>query len=167
VPVFAFGGGSFVNEYLLDFLSFTNRGWAEFHPYQLNKRIVEMYNRIKDPVLLDLRYYVSGLDESEIYPKLLPDFFRGSKFVLYGRYTDEKTFFLELLGDSQSEVKQYRINDDVSSAVKGDRDIARNWAFRKVYHLISKIEYNKDNKALIDEINGIAKKFDLEIPNFD
>jgi len=167
VPVFAFGGGSFVNEYLLDFLSFTNRGWAEFYPYQINKKILEMYNRIKDPVLLELRYYVSGLDEKEMYPKLLPDFFRGSKFVLYGRYTDEKSFFLELLGDSQSEVKQYRINDDISSAPKGDRDIARNWAFRKVYNLISKIEYNKDNKALIDEVKVIAKKFDLKIPNID
>ncbi len=167
VPVFAFAGGSFVNEYLMDFLAFTNRGWAEIHPYQVNKRIVEMYKRLKDPVLLDLRYYVSGLNEKEIYPKLLPDFFRGSKFVLYGSYADEKSFFLELLGDAQSEVKKYRINDDISSAPKGDREIVRNWAFRKAYHLISLIEYNKDNKALIDQIKALAQKFDLEIPNLD
>jgi uncharacterized protein YegL len=167
VPVFAFGGGSFVNQYLLDFLSFTNRGWAEFHPYRLSKNIVEMYQRIKDPVLLDLRYYVSGLNEKEIYPKLLPDFFRGSKFVLYGSYTNERSFFLELLGDAQNAVKKYRINDDITSAPKGDREIARSWAFRKVYHLISLIEYDKDNKALFDEINALAQKFDLEIPNID
>jgi len=167
VPVFTFGGGSFVNQYLMDFLSFTNRGWAEFHPYQLSKRIVEMYSRIKDPVLLDLRYYVSGLDEKEIYPKLLPDFFRGSKFVLYGRFIDEKAFYLELLGDSEREVKQYRIADDITNAPKGDREIARSWAARKLYHLVSKIEYDKDNKALIAEINALAKKFNLDIPNID
>jgi uncharacterized protein YegL len=167
VPVFAFGGGAFVNQYLLDFLSFTNRGWAEFYPYQVSRRLLEMYNRIKDPVLLNLRYYVSGLDEKEIYPKLLPDFFRGSKFVLYGRFTGEKTFFLELLGDSQKDVKQYRISDDISSAPKGDREIARSWAFRKVYHLVSQIEYDKDNKALLDQINTLAKKFDLDIPDID
>ncbi len=164
VPVFAFGGGAFVNEYLLEFLSFTNRGWGEYHPYHISKNIVEMYKRIKDPVLLDLRYYVSGLNEKEIYPKLLPDFFRGSKFVLYGSYTNENAFYLELLGDSNKDVKEYRISDDITNAPKGDREIARSWAFRKLYHLVSQIEFDKENKALIDEINALAKKFGLDIP---
>src|SRR5262249_8227710 len=106
-----------------------------------------------------------GLDEKEIYPKLLPDFFRGSKFVLYGRFTDEKTFYLELLGDSQNDVKQYRISDDITGAPKGDREIARSWACRKVYNLVSQIEYDKDNKALLAEISALAKKFDLQVPD--
>jgi hypothetical protein len=169
VPVFAFGGGVFVDEYLMEFLAFTNRGWAEFSPksFQVSKRLVEMYNHIKDPVLLNLRYYVSGLDEKEIYPKLLPDFFRGSQFVLYGRYTDEKSFYLQLLGDAQGEVKEYLIANDISSASKGDRDIAVQWAFRKVYNLVSKLEFDKDNKALLQEIKALTKKFNLKTPYID
>lgn len=169
VPVFAFGGGVFVDEYLLEFLAFTNRGWAEFSPksFQVSKRLIEMYNHIKDPVLLNLRYYASGLDEKEIYPKLLPDFFRGSQFVLYGRYTDEKSFYLQLLGDAQGEVKEYLIANDVSRAPKGDRDIAVQWAFRKVYNLVSKLEFDKDNKALLQEIKDLTKKFNLKTPYID
>lgn len=169
VPVFAFGGGVFVDEYLMEFLAFTNRGWAEFSPksFQISKRMVEMYNHIKDPVLLNLRYYVSGLDEKEIYPKLLPDFFRGSQFVLYGRYTDEKSFYLQLLGDAQGEVKEYLITNDISRAAKGDRDIAVQWAFRKVYNLVSKLEYDKDNQQLLQEIKDLSKKFNLKTPYID
>lgn len=169
VPVFAFGGGIGVDEYLLEFLAFTNRGWAEFSPkeHQINKFLVQMYDHIKDPVLLNLRYYVSGLNEREIYPKLLPDFFRGSQFVLYGRYTDEKSFYLQLLGDAQGEVKEYLVTNDVSSAAKGDRDIAVEWAFRKVYHLVSKLEYDKDNQVLLKEIKDLSKKFELKTPYID
>lgn len=169
VPVFAFGGGSFIDEYLLEFLAFTNRGWAEFSPkeHQVSKNLVEMFNHIKDPVLLNLRYYVSGLNEREIYPKLLPDFFRGSKFVLYGRYTDEKSFYLQLLGDAQGEVKEYLITHDMSRASKGDRDIALQWAFRKVYHLVSQLEYDKDNQVLLKEIKDLTKKFNLKTPYID
>lgn len=166
VPVFAFGGGVFVDEYLLDFLAFTNRGWAEFSPRDnlITKRLVEMYNHIKDPVLLNLRYYVSGIEEKEIYPKLLPDFFRGSKFVLYGRYTDEQAFYLQLLGDSQGEAKEFLITDDISRSTKGDRSIARDWAFRKVYHLIGLLEYDKDNPEINRQIRELTKKFDIKTP---
>lgn len=169
IPVFAFGGGVFVDEYLMEFLAFTNRGWAEFSPksFQISKRLAEMYNHIKDPVLLNLRYYVSGLSEKEIYPKLLPDFFRGSQFVLYGQYTDEKSFYLKLLGDSQGEVKEYLITNDISQAPKGTRDIAVQWAFRKVYHLVSKLEHDKDNTALLQEIKDLTKKFQLKTPYID
>ncbi|MBL8013204.1 MAG: VWA domain-containing protein [Candidatus Omnitrophica bacterium] len=169
IPVFAFGGGVFVDEYLLEFLAFTNRGWAEFSPksFQVAKRLVTMYSHIKDPVLLNLRYYVSGLSEKEIYPKLLPDFFRGSQFVLYGRYTDEKAFFLKLLGDAQGEVKEYLITNDISQAPKGTRDIAVQWAFRKVYHLVSKLEHDKDNTVLLQEIKDLSKKFELRTPYID
>ena len=169
VPVFAFGGGVFVDEYLMEFLAFTNRGWAEFSPksFQVGKRLVDMYNHIKDPVLLNLRYYVGGLNEKEMYPKLLPDFFRGSQFVLYGRYSDEKSFYLKLLGDAQGEVKEYLITNDISRAPKGERDIAVQWAFRKVYHLVSNLEFDKDNKALLKEIKDLSKKFNLKTPYVD
>lgn len=169
VPVFAFGGGIGVDEYLLEFLAFTNRGWAEFSPkeHQINKRFAEMYGHIKDPVLLNLRYYTSGLDEKEIYPKLLPDFFRGSQFVLYGRYSTERSFYLKLLGDAQGEVKEYLITDDISRSAKGDRVIAVDWAFRKVYDLVSKLEYDKDNQTLLKEIKDLSTKFELKTPYID
>ena len=82
VPIFAFGAGTFLERYLMSFLAFTNHGWARFGPNDIASGIVDIYKQIKDPVLIDLRYYASGLDTKEIYPKQLPDLFKGSKFVL-------------------------------------------------------------------------------------
>ena len=166
VPLFAFGAGMFLDKYLMSFLSFTNRGWAEFEPNDIARGIVDMYNHIKDPVLLDLRYYVSGLNEKEIYPKLLPDFFKGSQFVLYGRYNKEQLFYFQLFGDAKDGVKQYLISDDISQAPRGDKRIAQEWAIRKVYDLIGRLEYNKNNQDLIKEIKHLQKKFHLNLTSF-
>lgn len=165
--IFALGSGTFLDRYFINFLAFTNRGWGEFSPNDPQKGILKMYNHIKNPVLLDLRSYVSGLNKKEIYPKVLPDLFKGSEFVLYGLYTNEKSFYLQLFGDARDGTKQYLITDDVSLAPKGDRKIAQEWAIRKIYHLIGLLEHKKNNQALIAEIKALATKFKLTIPSID
>jgi len=166
-PVFALGAGTFLDRYFINFLAFTNRGWGEFAPNDPQKGILEMYNHIKNPVLLDLRYYVGGLNKTEIYPKVLPDLFKGSEFVLYGQYSNEKSFYFQLFGDARDGAKQYLITDDVSQAPKGDRKIAQEWAIRKIYHLISLLEYKKNNQALVNEVKALASKFKLTVPPID
>ena len=47
-----------------------------------------------------------------------------------------------------------------------DKTIAKNWAMRKMYHLIGQLEYNKDNQATLAEIKELAKKFGLKIPAY-
>jgi Ca-activated chloride channel family protein len=167
VPIFGFGSGAFLDKYLMSFLSFTNRGWAQFELNDIAPGIVDAYKQIKDPVLLNLRYYVSGLDKQDIYPKQLPDLFKGSQFVLYGRYTKEQLFYFQLFGDAKNGIKQYLISDDISQAPRDDKRIAKEWAIRKVYQLIGSLEYNKDNQALITEIKKLQQKFHLDLSSFD
>lgn len=167
VPIFGLGAGEFLDKYLMSFLTFTNRGWSQFELNDIAPAIVDMYKQIKDPVLLNLRYYVSGLDKQEIYPKQLPDLFKGSQFVLYGRYTKEQLFYFQLFGDAKNGIKQYLISDDIAQAPRGDRRIAHEWAIRKVYQLIGSMEYNKDNKDLIVEIKKLQQQFRLDLSSFD
>ena len=166
VPIFGFGAGMFLERYLMSFLSFTNRGWAEFGPNDIARGIIDTYKQIKDPVLIDLRYYVSGLKDQDMYPKLLPDLFKGSQFVLWGRYTKEQVFYFQLFGQAQDELKQYLISDDIAQAPRGDKRIAQEWAVRKVYHLIGQLEYDKDNQDLISQIKQLQKKFHLNLSSF-
>ncbi len=117
-------------------------------------------------MLINLRYYVGGLKSQEIYPKLLPDLFKGSQFVLWGRYTKEQVFYFQLFGQAQDGLKQYLISDDISQAPRGDKRIAQEWAVRKVYHLIGQLEYDKDNRDLIKEIRQLQRKFHLNLSSF-
>jgi hypothetical protein len=62
---------------------------------------------------------------------------------------------------------EFVFEGSLKDAPVGKVDIARGWAFNKVYHLIGNLENNKNNQALVDEINALSKKFDLKIPYID
>ncbi len=165
-PIFAFSGGWRVNRYLLDFISYKNRGWTEYaqSTYSIGRHIASMYEKIKDPVLLNLRYRASGLDEEEVFPKTLPDFFRNAEFTLFGRCVDGGEFSLQLLGDSDGETNEFIVVGSFKNAAEGGRDIATNWAFNKIYHLIGLLEYGKENERIVKEIALLCDKFDIKIP---
>jgi hypothetical protein len=166
VAIFGFGAGS-VNKYFMNFVSFTNRGWSEYTNYlKAEDGVIDMYRHIKDPVLINLRYYATGLNEQEIYPKVLPDLFKGAEFILYGQYKTQDKFLFQLRGDGHDGLKQYVVDDNLSNGHKGDRSIAEEWAIRKIYHLIGQLEYDKDNQTIIQEVERLAQKFDLQIPQY-
>ena len=165
-PIFAFSGGLRVNRYFLDFISYKNRGWTEYatRTHYIPKQIAMMYEKIKDPILLNLRYRVSGLDPDQIFPKSLPDFYRNAEFTLYGMYEDESEFSLQLLGEAgDDEVNEFIVVGNLEEARQGDKDISRNWAFNKIYYLIGHLD-GKDNKKTIDEINSLCNKFSITTP---
>lgn len=166
VPIFAFSGGIAVNRYLLDFISYTNRGWTEYsrRKSRIGEKLSRMYDKIDDPIILDLRYFVNGAEENETFPKRLPDFFRGAEFTLHGKYADRDKFIVQLLGDVQDKTSEFLMEGTFSSGTPGGKKIARDWAFNKIFHLISQLQYDKDNQAIIDEIKGISGKFNIRTP---
>lgn len=165
-PVFCFSGGSRVNRYLLDFISYRNRGWAEYSDKSVNiaSGLAGLYDKIKDPILLNLRYRFSHLPDREVYPKELPDFYKGAAFTLYGRFDKEPDFSIQLLGDTQGHTKEFILADSFKNADKGDSSIARQWAFNKIYYLIGEITEKGASAALNEEINLLCNKFDIKTP---
>jgi Ca-activated chloride channel family protein len=123
-----------------------------------------MYDEIKDPLLLNVRYYVSGLDDKQIFPQTMPDFFKGSQFVIYGKYTDEDKFAIQIRGDMVSDKKEFIVSAALRDAVKGDRKIARDWAFHKIYYLIGQLKYSENNEELIEAINDLCNRFHIITP---
>ena len=166
VCIFSLGGGVNISEYMLDFVAYKNRGWAEYtrRDNLIAQKFTELYEKIKDPILVRPRYYTSGFKEEELYPKMLPDFFRGAEFVLYGTYMDENKFYIQLLGDLITQTKRIIVRGELKEAAEGDKSIAYQWAFHKVYHLISQLKYNEDNAGILQQIDGLSKKFNIVTP---
>ena len=164
--IFGFSGGMNVNRYFLDFVTYKNRGWSEYsyRSHQIGQYLANMYEKLKDPLLVNVRYHASGLNENEIYPKLLPDFFRNIEFSLFGRYEDDDEFVLQMVGDVEGEVTEYLIESALSQAAKGDESIAKNWAFNKIYELISQIKDDQDNSQLIEQIEKLSKRYKIKTP---
>ncbi|VAX37901.1 hypothetical protein MNBD_UNCLBAC01-852 [hydrothermal vent metagenome] len=166
VSIFSFSGGLRVNRYLLDFIAYKNRGWAEYsyRTHLIAGTLANLYEKIRDPILLNLRYYASGLNNEDIFPKMLPDFFRNTEFTLYGKYTEAKNFSLQLLGEGGGYTNEFVLDGSLAKATQGSPEIARGWAFNKIYHLIGLLEHGKDNKALVQEIHFLSKKFNIKTP---
>jgi uncharacterized protein YegL len=166
-PVFCFGGGTRVNRYLLDFISYQNRAWSRFAPtnYDIEKDFIDFYRQIKDPLLVNVRYRFSNLDTKEIYPKFLSDFYRGKPFVLYGRYDREDVFSVQLLGVIGGQTKEFIYKGSLKKAEAGGEDIAKEWAFTKVYHLISQLTMGMGDPVLLrKEMQGLSRKYGIVTP---
>jgi Ca-activated chloride channel family protein len=166
VSIFTFGGGADVDPYMLDFIAFKNRGWSRVSgpEYFMGRDFARFYNEIKDPLLLNVRYYVGGLKTQEIFPQTMPDFFKGSQFVIYGKYTDENKFAIQIRGDMAQGKKGFIVSANLQDALAGDKQIARDWAFHKIYYLIGELKYNENNKALIDAIDDLCTQFHIITP---
>ncbi|MEA3489217.1 MAG: VWA domain-containing protein [Candidatus Omnitrophota bacterium] len=166
-PIFSFGGGRKVNRYLLDFISYQNRAWSCFASttYGIRRDFEQFYLQIKDPFLLNVRYRLIGLDAKEIYPKFLSDFYRGKPFSLYGRFADEDTFSMQLLGEIGGMKKELIFEKSFKEAEPGTAEIARDWAFRKIYYLISRNTMGMgDPSRLRSEIDGLSRKYNIKTP---
>lgn len=170
-PIFCFGGGSRVNKYLLDFISYQNRAWSYFVPtaYEISEGFYNFYSQIKDPLLLNLRYRLSGPNAKHAYPRNLSDFYAGRPLSVYGRFNDEDTFSMQLLGDINGTVKEFIFKRSFSQAETGGREIAEEWAFHKIYDLISQNTMGIGNavrvRAEIDRLSseyGIKTPYDIE-----
>ena len=165
-PVFVFTGGAKVNRYLLDFIAYQNRAWSQFvrRTGDIHKGLGGFYDKIKDPVFLNLRYQLNNLDAEDVYPKALPDFYRNAEFTLYGTYTDENDFSMQLLGDAGNETRELIFSRALNDAKKGTEEIKRGYAFNKIYYLISRMTAEGQTPALRAEIDALSKKYGIQTP---
>ncbi len=165
-PVFAFSGGSKVNRYLLDFIAYQNRGWSQFikRTSDIDTGLLEFYDKIKDPIFLNLRYRLNNLDEKDVYPKSLPDFYRNAEFTLYGTYREEDVFSMQLLGDVAGQTKELIFTRSLRSAPKGSSDILRGYAFNKIYHLIDHLTEKGQDPKTFEEIKRLSARYGILTP---
>jgi Ca-activated chloride channel family protein len=86
--LFSLGVGSSVNRYLLDGLARMGRGAVTYVDLaEPTEPVVErIYEKLRQPALVDLEVEIEGLDVRELVPDELPDLFVGEPVVLFGRY---------------------------------------------------------------------------------
>lgn len=165
-PVFAFSGGAKVNRYLLDFIAYQNRGWSQFvrKSWDIHGGLSGFYDKIKDPVFLNLRYRLNNLDQDEVFPKSLPDFYRNAEFTLFGKYKDDGEFSMQLLGDVDGKTKELIFTRAMKDALPGDETIKRGYGFNKIYYLISRMTVEGQTPALRARIDELSRRYGIQTP---
>lgn len=164
--IFVFGVGDDVNTHLLDNISSLNKGVSEYvRPKEdLEVKVSNFYTKISQPVLADLKLDFGKINVQDVYPKILPDLFKGSQLIILGRYKNSGTETIDLSGNIGEEKHIYHYEGVFQDENSANDFLPRLWATRKIGYLLDEIRLHGENKELIDEIKALSKKYGIMTP---
>ena len=168
--LFTFGVGYDVNTTLLDKLAAENGGVADYvEPKEdLEIKVSNFFAKVNSPVLTDLRLDMAGVETDLLYPRTLPDLFRGSQITLIGRYRNQIDMdFVRLqLSGNASGAKRNFFYDNLRFPLRTETNdfLPRLWATRRVGWLMEQVRSNGEQKELRDEIVDLGTRYGIVTP---
>ena len=168
--LFTFGVGFDVNTQLLDTLASDNRGSSDYvlPEEDIEAKVGSLYNKIAFPVLSSPRVDWNGLKTYDVYPKVLPDLFKGTQTIVFGRYEGRSTQAPTLIGFSGGKEQRIAGQGDFSDNDGGDKNetLPRLWATRKIGTLMDDARHSGRtiDPEVKDEIIKLGKKYGIVTP---
>lgn len=168
VRLFCFGIGEDINTRLLDRLAEENHGVPEYvgPKENLELKVENFYTKIANPVLSGINLEVEGMRLYDVFPRRLPDIFKGTQLTVFGRYDGDGEKLVKLIGymNRDKKVTEYK-----ASFGKEDKQYAflpRLWAVRKIGNMLEEIRQNpgRDNRELKDSVISLSKRFGIMTP---
>lgn len=171
VSIFTFSTGRDVNGFLLDLLAYRNQGWLRLadKAAEAPGEFLRLARQVRHPLFLNLRFRFAGVDGAQVFPQNLPNLYRDSPLLLFGRYTPGQTekISLQVLGDSLSGTKELLVQRTIPAKPTGPETIAGAWARQKIYDLLSRMTDSPANQEkLLDQVRAIADEYKVETPYF-
>ena len=170
VRLFTFGVGYDVNTALLDKLAAENGGVADYvEPKEdLEVRVSNFFSKVNYPVLTNLQLDMGGAQTDLMYPRSIPDAFRGSQVTLIGRYSnaaDLNSMQLKLTGKAAGTTRTYTYAN-LKFPLRSDANdyLPRLWATRRVGWLMEQVRSNGEQKELRDEIVDLGTRYGIVTP---
>lgn len=168
--LFTFGVGYDVNTALLDKLAAENGGVADYvEPKEdLEVKVSNFFAKVNYPVLTDLKLDMAGVETDLVYPRAVPDLFRGSQIILIGRYRnqiDMDFVRLTLSGNANGANKVFFYNN-LRFPMREDANdfLPRLWATRRVGWLMEQVRTNGEQQELRDEIVDLGTRYGIVTP---
>ena len=170
VRLFTFGVGYDVNTALLDKLASENGGVADYvEPKEdLEVKVSNFFAKVNYPVLTDLQLDMAGVETDLVYPRDMPDVFKGSQVTLIGRYRNAISMDyvrLKLNGKSGGTTRTY-FYDNLRFPLREETNdyLPRLWATRRVGWLMEQVRTNGEQKELHDEIVDLGTRYGIVTP---
>ena len=169
--IFTFGVGYKPNVRLLDKLSLENNGRSDYvKPAEpIEAKVASLYNKIKNPVMTDLKIKLQGIKIKDMYPRKLGDLFDGDQIVVVGRYDCQggsRKTTLVVNGIYQGKERGFEYNVTIHPPGKDMRYVfvEKIWATRRVGYLMDQIQLSGKSKEVIDELIRLSKKYGIMTP---
>jgi Ca-activated chloride channel family protein len=167
VKIFTFGIGDDINTHLLDKITTNTNAYRTYiTPNEdIEIKISNLYTKIQSPVMANLKIITEpGLHFTQIYPKELPDLFKGSSITVLGRYEGIGKKNITLEGTLKGKTVRYNCEYDFSDIEAKNDFIPPLWAARKVGYLLDQLRLNGESKEVIEELIELSKKYGIVTP---
>ena len=160
--IFVFGVGYDVNTRLLDRLAQDNHATSDYvRPSEdIEVKVSGFFKKVSHPILTDIELSFGSVEVYDLYPKELPDIFKGSQLLVLGKYKGGGTTKAMLSGSAQRSDRKFRYEVDFTPDDKNDF-IPRLWATRRIGYLISELRLHGQNEELVDEVVRLSKKYGI------
>lgn len=165
--LYTIGAGEGTNLFLMEFLSYSNRGVSLNVPElaETPARGREFLSQLTQMIVADPVVSVTGLLNQDLYPKQLPHLFRQAPLRLYGRFPrGTKELGLQILGRNHlGKREELVVRVDLDHAQAGTADLAKLWAGQKIYYLTSQWIKAPDPSKM-NEIYRLADQYKILVP---
>lgn len=164
--VFTFGVGEDLNARLLERVANDGSGVSDFmrDGKEFEVKVSAFYDKVSSPVLADVTLDLSAFGVFDVYPKQMPDLFKGSQLVVMGRYRNPGDMAVTLKGSVNGATKVHEYRATATKESKSQDFIPRLWAIRKVGYLLDEIRLNGERPELKQEVIALGKKFGIVTP---
>ena len=165
--VFALGTHGRANSYLLDLLTFCNRGSSAIVTsgrWDIPDRIIQLVEGVANPVLGNVDVNVDLASGADLHPLPSANLFADRPLEYYGSTPAGVTNVVVHVRGEGGEAKCDVIFQlDLLSAPSGGAAIQKAWARRKMHSLIGAYARNP-SETLLDEMRQLSRIYDLPIP---
>ncbi|MEM7235217.1 MAG: VWA domain-containing protein, partial [Planctomycetota bacterium] len=162
--VFVFGVGMDLNAKLLDSIVLDHKGAAQYirGDQDLEVPLSAFYDKVDSPVLTNVSIEVKGARVSSVYPKPIPDLFRGDQLDVFGRYDTDGFKTVIVKGNYLGKPRVF----EYSLEFRGDKhdEIPQLWALRAIGHLLEEIRLKGEKNELKDEVIRLSKLYGVLTP---
>jgi Ca-activated chloride channel family protein len=164
ISIFTFGIGSSTNERLLTTLAANNNGLADFlGSDELEEKITEFYLLIRSPVLINTSVLAEPGLLAEIYPRRLPNLYKGQQMILAGRYDEALPFQLTLGGEAFGDPVSYAYEPVLSDSIISQYAfIPKIWAKQKIADLLTKYYQLNPSTTVADSLKSVIIDISLD-----
>ena len=169
ISVFTMGASRLANRYLIDLLSYCNKGYVNVvrkGRWDIPESAEAVMQGISRPVLGDLRLQFAADTSYEVYPQQVSNLYLYRPLVLYGRYRKGETQLLfQAVGQAGETPCDliFNLPLETKTGRGADKTIRQQWAQQKIYHLIGEYARSRDAKVL-GELRRMSKAYKEPIP---
>jgi hypothetical protein len=168
VSIYSFGTHRGANAYLLEMLTYCNRGDSTIiqgNRWDIPDGISSVYLGFRNPVLSDASIIFDATSNSEVYPRRTSNLYKDHPIEVFGKCGATETeviFQIRGLASDKGYDSIFRL--PLSSATPGTAELKTRWASQKMFMLASMYSRDAESRAqILGTMQQLSKSYNIQL----